>query len=390
MTKFSELFKLSSAELDLTQQLSNIIQSEIKAHAGVIPFSRYMELALYYPGLGYYANPRLKFGGQGDFITAPLVSSLFAVALCQQIQELINFGVEPQLFEFGAGNGQLAAAILANFGQQLSHYYILELSADLINDQRETISKQVPHLVDKVVWLSGLPANFNGVMLANEVLDAQPCNLVRLNSGSAAGVGVGLAADGSFSYQDYPLAGVAQEVAAELALNYADYANYQTEIHLASPAFIHSIAASLGHGAILLLDYGYAADEYYHPQKTQGTLRGFYRQHLLEEVLLNPGLIDITSSVNWSAVALGGIERGLELIGYTNQAAFLINCGLITELTRLQATLTASEYLQVTNQVNKLISANEMGEVFKVMGFSKGLNQDSWCGFSSGDRSYSL
>lgn len=385
--ELDSLFQLGLDEQELTQNLQQIIHSEIKANSGVISFSRYMELALYYPGLGYYSNPLFKFGEPGDFVTAPLVSNLFGQLLARQVDELFGFGIKPQILEFGAGNGRLAVDILAALGDKLDVYYILELSADLASRQAELIHDEVPQFASKVVWLTTLPTEFEGVMLANEVLDAQPCNLVHFDAGQIDGVGVTCDDSGRFSYVNYALDAESLAIANELNLSYVDYL---TEVNLASRGFMRSLATSLKHGAIVLVDYGYGESEYYHADKTRGTLRGFYRQHVLNDVLQYPGLIDITASVNWSSIATTGVESGLDLIGYTTQAGFLFNCGLAELMVQRKAELSAPQYLALSNQINKLISPAEMGEAFKVCGFSKGVDQENWLGFSNYDKSYAL
>lgn len=386
--QLSDLFQLSTEELQLSQELAAIIHNEIIVNHGVIPFSRYMELALYYPQLGYYSNHLTKFGQHGDFVTSPMVSSMFGQLIAIQLKELFSFGLNSQILEFGAGNGRLMCDILSIMGTDLEFYYIVELSADLINLQRELLALEFPQFIDKVIWLNELPSNFNGVILANEVLDAQPCDLVRFNAGQISGVGVSYDSQAAkFSYLEYPLAELRLNFARQLNLSYNDYI---TEISLSNAAFIRSLSHILAKGAILLIDYGYGQNEYYHEQRNRGTLRGFYRQHLLDDVLIYPGIIDITASVNWSLIAQVALDSDLELIGYTSQANFLLNCGLIDQLERLREQATQDQYLMLSNQVNRLISPNEMGDLFKVMGFSKGLTQDSWCGFKSNDRSYLL
>lgn len=388
MTEAEKLFsQLSAAELDLSQQLSEIIRQEITATPEqVIPFNRYMELALYYPHLGYYSNPLFKFGANGDFVTAPLISNLFGYMLARQLHELFSFGIKANVLEFGAGNGKLAVDILASLGDSIENYYILELSADLIAWQKETIAAKVPHLKDKVIWLNELPRDFNGVILANEVLDAQPCELVSYHDGVASGLGVAYQ-ENKFSFKHCQLSPSAEHTVGQLALDYHDYI---TEVHSANQGFIKSIAENLQHGAVLLIDYGISQAEYYHPQKARGSLRGFFRQHVLDNILVYPGLIDITSSVNWTSIVTTAIDNQLEFIGYTNQGSFLINCGISDVMQELKTQLPEAQYLQLSNQVNKLISHNEMGESFKVCAFSKGIEQDSWLGFSNFDRSYSL
>ncbi|MBX9598645.1 MAG: SAM-dependent methyltransferase [Burkholderiales bacterium] len=383
----AELFQLSPEEHQLTQKLQNIINHEIEQAGGTISFARYMELALYYPSLGYYSNPLFKFGAGGDFITAPLISDLFGQLIARQISELFSFGVAAGILEFGAGNGKLACDILMMLGAQITHYYILELSADLALWQRAVIAEKCPEYLSKVVWLESLPERFNGVMLANEVLDAQPCNLVRVNNQEITELGIGYSLDFGYFYHDYRSNSPAVNAARELNL---PYLNYQTEINLSSRGFIRSLSESLERGAILLIDYGYGESEYYHPQKNRGTLRGFYRQQVLDSVLYYPGICDITASVDWSSIVSTALDSGLEFIGYTTQANFLLNCGLAKQMQQLKSELSEPEYLKISNQINKLVSPNEMGESFKVCGFSKNIEQDEWLGFSSGDRSYSL
>lgn len=385
--EIKDLFaNLTNEEKELTNKLQNIIKNEIEQNNEIISFSRYMELALYYPELGYYSNPLFKFGAKGDFVTAPLVSNLFGHILSRQINEIFSFGVETNVLEFGAGNGKLAADILLTIGDKLEQYYILELSANLKNWQYETIKTKAPEYVNKVIWLDALPEKFDGVIIANEVLDAQPCDLVSFDNGTPYGIGVTYR-DNRFTYDSYNLNDKQNDYVNNLNLDYHDYL---TEVHLYNQAFITSIANMLNHGAIILVDYGVGEKEYYHPQKARGTLRGFFRQHLLDDVLIYPGLIDITSSVNWSNIAVSGIKNSLELIGYTNQGSFLVNCGLTDLLLELKQSLSDSEYLQLSNQVNKLISQNEMGDAFKVCGFSKGISQADWTGFSTFDKSYLL
>ncbi len=383
----AELFQLSPEEHQLTQKLQNIINNEIEQSGGVISFARYMELALYYPSLGYYSNPLFKFGARGDFVTAPLISDLFGQLIARQISELFSFGLDANILEFGAGNGKLACDILITLGSQIEHYYILELSADLALWQRAMIAERCPQYLSKVLWLESLPAGFNGVMLANEVLDAQPCNLVSVNNQEISELGVGYSPESGYFYRDYCASSPAVNVIQKLNLPYLDY---QTEVNLSSRGFIRTLAESLERGAILLIDYGYGASEYYHPQKNRGTLRGFYRQQVLDSVLHYPGVCDITASVDWSSIVITALDSQLEFIGYTTQANFLLNCGLTKQMQQLKSELSEPEYLQVSNQINKLVSPNEMGESFKVCGFSKNIEQDEWLGFTSGDRSYSL
>ncbi len=377
---------LTEDEKRLSYELKQIIVNEINQNGGVISFSKYMELALYYPQLGYYSNDLFKFGSQGDFITAPLVSNLFGFLLAKQFQEIFSFGVSNSVLEFGAGNGKLASDILQSIGEEIDKYYILELSANLKSWQKQTLEKTVPQYLDKVVWLDQLPLHFDGVVIANEVLDAQPFDLIRYDDGNVLGVGVGFYGD-DFTYADTKLVNTTNEIVKELQYDYHDYI---TEVHTANKQFMQTIAQMIGKGALIFIDYGSGEQEYYHSQKARGNHRGFFRHHVLDSVLVYPGLIDITTNVNFSLVATTAIENGLELIGYTTQGNFLLNCGLVDLMKQLHEKLSNEQYLKVSNQVNKLISNNEMGELFKVIGFSKGVLESEWCGFTTSDRSYLL
>ncbi|RTK93999.1 MAG: class I SAM-dependent methyltransferase [Neisseriaceae bacterium] len=387
MNNTPDIFKnLTPEEVQLSKELQEIIINEIDKNGGVISFSRYMELALYYPELGYYSNDLFKFGASGDFVTAPLISNIFGFLLAKQIMEIFSFGVEKSILEFGAGNGKLAADILISSGENINKYYILELSANLKNWQLETIKQKVPQYLDKVIWLDTLPETFNGVMIANEVLDAQPCDLIRYADGKIIGVGVGYE-NNHFVYRDCELSNTTQDICK--TLNY-DYHDYLTEIHSINQIFMQTIAKTINHGAAIFIDYGAGQQEYYHPQKARGSLRGFFRQQVMDSVLVYPGLIDITASVNFSLIANSAIDAELELIGYTTQGNFLINCGLTELMTQLHSELSNEQYLKISNQVNKLIANNEMGDLFKVIGFSKGINSSNWCGFATNDRTFLL
>ncbi|MEN9946551.1 MAG: hypothetical protein RLZZ293_937 [Pseudomonadota bacterium] len=382
-------YQLSPAEQNLTNQLKQIIIHEIEnSNMGVISFARYMELALYYPQLGYYSNGLFKFGKEGDFITAPLVSNVFGHLIAHQLQELFCHQVAPIILEFGAGNGKLCCDILASLGDTIENYYILELSANLQLWQSELLASKVPQYAHKVVWLDKLPDNFNGVILANEVLDAQPCNLIQFtNDANLVEMGVKVTSNQKLACEPFSSNTKAVEHLRNFGLKYS---NYTSEVNLRSLGFINSLADCLSSGAVLLIDYGYGASEYYHPERSNGTLRGFFRHNLIDDVLLYPGLCDITASVEWSSLVNQAEKVNLDLVGYTNQANFLINCGLTSLLEQAQANLPEEQYLILTKQINQLIAPNIMGEAFKVCGLSKNLKFTNWLGFSHGDRSYAL
>ena len=385
-----KLFTLDLEQEVLTNQLQQIIIAEIHNNNGYIPFSRYMELALYHPNLGYYNNLLYKFGSKGDFVTAPLISELFGVSVSDQMLELFANQVNPDILEFGAGNGQLMLDILGQIGNLVDKYYIIELSANLANLQQQRLEKEFPQHKDKVIWLTELPEEFNGVILANEVLDAQPCELVRWSNNEMHLIGVANH-DGKFTYIDTKADGDVLSTASLLPISFPiNQTNYISEISLSNRGFITSLAQCLSSGVILLIDYGYPVTEYYNEMRNRGTLRGFFRHYQLDDVLLYPGLIDITASVDFTAIATTGVDVGLDLIGYTTQANFLINCGVISQLEAKKQQLDNVEYLKMSNQVNRLISPGEMGEIFKVLAFSKNVNFADFIGFSNGDKSYTL
>ncbi len=368
-------------------ELTELIRSEIDAQSGWISFSRYMELALYAPGLGYYAGGSRKFGAEGDFVTAPELTSLFADALANQIAELL-----PQtggdLVEFGAGTGRLAVDLLLaleRLGALPVRYRIVEVSAALAQRQRDVIAEKVPRLLERVEWLQELPARLDGVLIGNEVLDAMPCELVRWDEAGIARQR-GVAWRDGFIWQDRDMAPASR--LARAAADLAPGADYLSEIPQAAAAFVASLAGRLARGALLLLDYGFPRREYYHPQRRQGTLMCHYRHHAHAEPFSYPGLTDITCHVDFSSVAVAGIEAGLDLIGYASQASFLLNCGIADELGKINPDDLAA-YLPQSAAVQKLLSPAEMGELFKVIAFGKGIGVD-WRGFVHGDRCHAL
>nr|WP_294866769.1 SAM-dependent methyltransferase [uncultured Pseudogulbenkiania sp.] len=375
-----------AAALAVSQELSRHIAAEIAAHDGWIPFSYYMELALYAPGLGYYSAGSRKFGAAGDFVTAPELSPYFGRTLARQLAELL-----PQtggtLYEFGAGTGRLAVDILTELealGQQPERYAIIDLSADLVERQRQTLAEALPHLAGRVEWLSELPEQFDGVIIGNEVLDAMPCELLHWTpTPQQRGVTV---RDGAFAWEDRPIAD--PRLAAVAAALPPEAAGYLSEVSLANRAFIATLAARLARGAILLIDYGFPEREYYHPQRHMGTLIGHYRHHTVDDPFYLPGLMDLTCHVDFTAVALAGTDAGLDLIGYTTQAQFLVNAGITALLQQLDPDDVA-RYAPRVAAVQKLLSPNEMGELFKVIGFGKGVSID-WIGLTEGDRCHAL
>lgn len=378
----------SDDALAISRTLATTLAAEIADNGGWIPFSRFMEQALYAPGLGYYTAGSRKFGEGGDFVTAPELSPLFAQTLARQLATLLP-QTAGHLLEFGAGTGRLAADLLAELevlGQLPASYTIVDLSPDLIERQRATLAERVPHLASRVQWAAALPASFDGIMLGNEVLDAMPCELVSRNvDGTLQQRGVTVL-DGAFCYEDRPFT---DAVLAELAAALIPATpGYTSEISLANRAFIRTLGQTLQRGAIIMIDYGHSASEFYHPERHMGTLLGHYRHHTVQDLFYLPGLMDITCHVDFSAVAQSGIDAGLDLIGYCSQAQFLINCGITDLLSHLDAA-NVKQYLPLAKAAQRLLSPVEMGETFKVIGFGKGVDVD-WQGFATGDRCYTL
>ena len=377
--------------------LSRLIAAEIDARGGWISFARYMELALYAPGLGYYSGGSHKFGDHqagGDFLTAPELTPLFAAALARQVAQILAASA-PQVIEAGAGSGRLAADLLvalAALDCLPERYRILELSGELRARQQATLAARAPQFAGRVEWLDELPEHFSGCLIGNELLDAMPTHALRWSDeGAAAAVlerGVGMA-DGDLTSVERPAAGALLAAAEALAIR----APYRGEISLAARSWISELARRLARGALLLIDYGLPRHELYHPLRDGGTLRCHYRHRVHEDPFWFPGLSDITSHVDFTAVAEAGFDAGLEVLGYTSQANFLLNCGigdLLREGKEVGAgdTAAASD-LRARGAVNVLISPNEMGELFKVIALGRGV-PGPLLGFARADRVHAL
>ncbi|MDP2827778.1 MAG: SAM-dependent methyltransferase [Sulfuricellaceae bacterium] len=359
-----------------SQAVGERIASEINEQGGWIPFSRFMELALYAPGLGYYSAGLDKFGAGGDFVTAPEISPLFGQCLARQAAQVLQL-TDGDVLEIGAGSGRLAVDLmreLENLGTLPARYAILELSGDLRQRQQALIEQTLPHLAARFHWLDALPERFGGIMLGNEVLDAMPVHLVSWQGSEIVGRGVGLE-QGRFVWLEKKLEpGELLDVA--MALPPAGFSSaehpYVSEIHLAAQGFVRSLGNCLEEGIILMLDYGFPESEYYHPQRGQGTLMCHYRHHAHSDPFFLPGLQDITAHVDFSAMIRAGLSSGLENRGYATQAQFLLQTGLTDLLARLSPE-DGARYLPAVAQAQKLVSPAEMGELFKVLALGKGV-----------------
>jgi len=351
------------------------IARAIEAAGGWLGFDQFMALALYTPGLGYYANDSRKFGlmpGTGsDFVTAPELSPRFGQALARQAAQALEATGTSEIWEFGAGSGALAQQALEALGPQLERYTIVDLSGSLQARQRERLAAYG----DKVRWVSELPARMRGVVLGNEVLDAMPVKLLARLQGVWHERGV-VVQGGGFLYADQPTS-LRPPVEVEGAHDYL------TEIHPQAEAFVATLADRLQAGAVFLLDYGFPEHEYYHPQRSMGTVM-CHRGHLADaDALADVGSKDITAHVNFTGIALAGQEAGLEVLGYTSQGRFLLNCGLVDGM--------EDAPLEQRVMVQKLIAEHEMGELFKVIAFgAKGSPTWTPMGFIAGDRMHTL
>jgi len=358
-------------------RLQRTIAEAIRAAGGWLRFDRYMELALYAPGLGYYAAGARKFGDSaagGDFVTAPEISPLFASALAAQLEQVFA-QVPARIVEFGAGSGVLARDLLASLaarGVAVERYSIVELSPDLAERQRAVLDG-LP-----VEWIAAPPRGFEGAMVANEVLDVMPVRLFVMRDGAPRERGVALVGEDLAFAERAADADLRDAVAAIEREVGALPQGYGSEVGLTGEAWMRSAADWLARGVLLAIDYGFPRREYYHPQRLMGTLMCHYRHHAHADPLWLPGLNDITAHVDFTAMADAAHGAGLDVLGYTTQARFLVNCGLLEQL-------GAQHSAQRANAAHRLLSEAEMGELFKVLATGRGIDR-ALIGFARGDR----
>jgi SAM-dependent MidA family methyltransferase len=353
--------------------LAERIAETIAAEGDWIPFSRYMELALYAPGLGYYAAGARKFGSEGDFVTAPEISPMFARCLAIQARQVLE-ATGGVILELGPGSGRLAADLFAELesqGAAPASYLLLEVSPDLRERQRRLIAERHPGHLDRFTWIDALPSEITGLVIANEVLDVVPFSLVHRTGGRILERGV-VVSDSGFAWDDAPLREGELKRRAQAVFPPGDD-DYLSEVGLAAEGLVRTLAASLKAGVALFIDYGFAQREFYHPQRTMGTMRCHYRHRFHGDPFFLPGLQDITAHVDFSAMARAAESQGADVLGYTTQAYFLISCGLAVLVSAGDPTMTLSR-LQGTSAVHRLISPAEMGELFKVLAIGKGID----------------
>jgi SAM-dependent MidA family methyltransferase len=359
--------------------LQAALRAAIEAEGGWLPFDRYMAIVLYEPGLGYYSRDDRQIGrlarDGSDFVTAPEMSPLFGRALAVQIAQALDATGTDEVWEFGAGRGTLASQLLDALGGRVRGYHIVELSGALAARQRATLGAAAP----RVRWHATLPAQLSGVVVGNEVLDAMPVRLLVRAGDGWRERGVVLDAGGAYAWADRPTDAVPPLDPGTDAAAFAPGA--LTEIHPQAVAFVRTIAAALTRGAAFFIDYGFPAAEYHHPQRSGGTLM-CHRAHRADpDPLADVGAKDITAHVDFSAIALAGEDAGLDVLGYTSQARFLLNCGI--------AALIEAAPLVERVAAQRLLHEHEMGELFKVIGFVAGAPFDA-LGFAAGDRTHRL
>ena len=425
-------------------ELARRIAGRIQDAGGWIGFDAFMAMALYAPGLGYYAGGAAKFGPAGDFVTAPGLSPLFARCIAAQLSQW--FADHPDLprrvVEFGAGDGALAGELIVALeaaGTPVGEYVIVELSGELRARQHATISRRLEAAgahgkdgassPDAVRWWDALPERIEGCVIGNELLDAMPVRLFRVAAGKVLERGVSLVEGGAdadaladaeaeadakadakagaprarFAFSDRAADGpFAAQVDAALQAGFADAVpdwrshaaqpafDYVSELPEQGPAWVREVGARLSRGALLLLDYGFPRAEFYHPQRRGGTLMAHRRHRAHGDVLHAPGTQDITAHVDFSAIASAGEATGLTLAGYTSQAHFLMNCGMLDAFAREQSEATSAvDKVRQAQAVQVLLSEAEMGELFKAIAFVRGIDAAS-VGFTRGDRSHRL
>jgi len=374
------------AALEHSQRLVDLIRDEAVTRGGLLPFDRFMDLALYAPGLGYYVAGTHKLGPDGDFVTAPELSPLFGRCIAEQCREVLEALGEGDILEFGAGSGALASEVLSALADASvlpRSYLILEPSPQLRERQRHRLAERIPRLAVRVRWLDRLPSKIQGCILANEVLDAMPVHRFRVGADARPRELFVMPSTGRWEeVAAEPVSpGLSEAVCALQDRALAVDPGYESEINLRAGPWIRALAEMLERGLALLIDYGYTQTEYYHPDRCQGTLMCHRRHRTREDPYIYIGLQDITAHVNFTAVAQAGSKAGLRLAGYTTQAHFLLGCGLDKLLGDATAAADALDRMVAAKQ---LVLPSAMGERFKVLGLDKGMDM-SWSGFSFRD-----
>jgi SAM-dependent MidA family methyltransferase len=382
---------LDTASREHADRMAAHLRGAIAQAGGWLSFDQWMAEALYAPGLGYYAAGSVKLAEGtaagmppgvpgGDFVTAPELTPLFGRTLAAQAAQVLRQTGTRDILEFGAGSGALARQVMAALDAEglEARYYIVEVSADLRARQRQRLAS----LDGRVTWLDALPEAFDGCVLANEVLDAMPVQVFRWDDdGTLLERGVVANASGDFSWADRP---ASAPLSRAMAARMPALPGYISEVNLQAEAWVRGMGQWLRRGAALLIDYGFPRHEYYHPQRANGTLMCHLRHHAHADPFFAPGLQDITAHVDFTAMADAALEAGLDVLGYTSQARFLVNAGLMSRMAELDPTDVA-HYASATAPVQKLLSEAEMGELFKVLAVGRDVDPPL-IGFQRGDR----
>ena len=373
---------LTSIETEHSRALYDKIAQNIANNGGWIPFSRYMEMALYEPGLGYYSAGAHKLGAGGDFTTSPELTPLFGKTLVSSVLPVLrglkNNGLPTRILEFGAGSGKLAESILAQLNTlnfTLDAYDFIEISPDLAERQQKRIQKVADdlHLETAFKWLNSLPERFQGVILANEVLDAIPCDAITYLNGLWYWRGVGFE-DNGFVWKTG--GAVNPKLLPEILLKTNFFPeNYVTELHAQACSWIQSLARNMDAGLFLTFDYGFPETEYYHPQRHEGTIMAHHKHHAIQDPFFLPGLCDITAHVEWSGIAETALSENVDDAYLSNQASYLLDAGIGDLTLEISDPSDAKTYLPISNALQKLLSEAEMGELFKAFAFSKKIEQ---------------
>jgi SAM-dependent MidA family methyltransferase len=378
-----------------SERLAGLIRNEIAANEGAIPFSRFMELALYAPGLGYYSAGARKFGEEGDFVTAPELGPIFAACIAESVAPVLQqIGPSAVFFELGGGSGAFAEVALKRLlalDALPARYAILEPSADLRERQRERLQQHLsPMLFELVEWPDGpLPGEWSGVLFANEVIDALPTPRFAIRDGEVFEEYVVVEGDGfarTLRPADAFLSNAVRHVEHRLEHSLAE--GYRSEVLPQLPYWIQAVSGGMQRGAMLFVDYGHPRGEFYEPERSDGTLRAYYRHRTHAEPLLWPGLQDLTASVDFTALAEAGVAAGFDFAGYCSQASFLLGNGMAGVLERIERIKDPTEQQRRRNEVKKLTLPSEMGERFQVMGFEKDV--EFGIAFMAGDLSFRL
>ena len=364
---------LASESVSVSSELAGVIRVAMAQSGGWLPFDRFMDLALYAPQLGYYANGSLKFGHMpssgSDFVTAPEMSPFFGRVLAVQVRQALQASESDTVIEFGAGSGALAEQLLHELGDAVRHYKIVDVSGSLRQRQQERLAGHG----SRVSWLDSLPPVIEGVVLGNEVLDAMPAQLLRFDGNEWLERGVEHQ-HAAFVWRDRP-------TALRPPVDASFVPGTITELHTQAHAWISTVGTQLRRGVIILIDYGFPEAEYYLPQRHGGTLMCHRAHRADSDPLVDVGLKDITVHVNFTGAALAAQAAGLDVLGYTSQARFLINCGMVSMLEGASIAERA--------MAQRLITEHEMGELFKVIAFARGCTLDP-IGFVAGDRTHRL